>query len=363
MSGRLKPKPAATASARKQAPWIEGGYFYRGRRVQVVRSALTARDRLGLLRMRLGLGRMRYAVPAGLYATGKPGPASPVYVTANYKMSFDALRSALAGLDAWLLILDTKGVNVWCAAGKGSFGTEELLTRIEATALAGMVDHRELILPQLGAPGVSAPELARRSGFKAVWGPVRAADIVPWLAAGRRKDEAMRTVRFTFVDRLAVALLELIQAWPAALVALGLGSLLALPASSGWAGRAAAWSGLFLGGILSGTIATPALLPFLPGKAFAVKGAFVGAAWALVYGLAALPFLATAGPFARVLAVAGGLLATTPLAAFLAMNFTGASTFTCQPGALFEVEKGFWPMVGSVAAGLASLAAAKLMGA
>jgi hypothetical protein len=306
---------------------------------------------------------MRYAVPAGLYARGKPGPFSPVFVTANYKMSFDALRSALAGLDAWILVLDTKGVNVWCAAGKGSFGTEELLKRIEATRLAELIDHRELILPQLGAPGVSAPELARRSGFKAVWGPVRAADLGDWLATGRRKDEAMRTVRFTLVDRLAVALLELVQAWPAALVALGLGSLLALPASSAWAGRAAAWSGLFLGGILSGTIATPALLPFLPGKAFAVKGALVGAAWALIYGLMGLPFLAAAGPLARVLAVAGGVLATAPQSAFLAMNFTGASTFTCQPGALVEVEKGFWPMLGSAAAGLAALAAAKFLGA
>lgn len=361
MSGRLMPITASRA--RRPAPRIEGAYFYRGKRFEPVSPSLKARDRLGSLRMRLGLGRMRYAVPPGLYARGKPGPASPVFVTANYTMSFDALRSALAGLEAWILVLDTKGVNVWCAAGKGSFGTEELLQRIEATRLPDMVDHRELILPQLGAPGVSAPELARRSGFKAVWGPVRAADIGPWLAAGRRKDEAMRTVRFSLPDRLTVALLELVQAWPATLIALGLGSLLALPASSGWAGRAAAWSGLFLGGVLTGTIATPALLPYLPGKAFAVKGATVGAAWALVYGLTGLHFLGDAGPLARVLAVAGGVLATAPVSAFLAMNFTGASTFTCQPGALLEVEKGFGPMLGSAAAGLAALAAAKFLGA
>lgn len=313
--------------------------------------------------MRLGLGRMRYAIPAGLYARGKPGPASPAFVTANYKMSFDALRSALAGQDAWILVLDTKGVNVWCAAGKGSFGTDELVKRIEATGLAGLIDRRELILPQLGAPGVSAPELARRSGFKAVWGPVRAADISAWLAKNRRKDEAMRAVRFALSDRLTVAILELVQAWPAAPVALGLASILALPAGPDWAGRAAAWSGLFLGGVLTGTIATPALLPYLPGKAFAVKGAIVGAAWALVYGLTGLHFLGDAGPLARVLAVAGGVLATAPVSAFLAMNFTGASTFTCQPGALLEVEKGFWPMLGSAAAGLAALAAAKFLGA
>lgn len=359
MNGPFKPKAAATPG--KPAPWKEGGYFYRGRRLELVSPTLKALDRLGALRARVGLGRMRYAVPAGLYALGKPGPASPVFVTANYKMSFDALRSALAGLDAWLLILDTTGVNVWCAAGKGSFGTDELVRRIEATRLPEIIDHRELILPQLGAPGVSAPELARRSGFKALWGPVRAADIGPWLAAGRRKDEAMRAVRFALADRLALTPLELAQAWPAALAALGVAALLALPAAPGWAGRAAGWSGLFLGGILAGALATPAFLPLLPGKAFAVKGAIAGAAWSLAYGLAGLPLLAGAGALARGLAVAGGLLATTPLSAFLAMNFTGASTFTCQPGALLEVEKGFWPMVGSAAAGLIALAAAKLI--
>ena len=67
---------------------------------------------------------MRFAVDPGLYALRNPGEQAPVLVTANYKMSFDRLRQALPGRDAWILVLDTNGINVWCAAGKGTFATE-----------------------------------------------------------------------------------------------------------------------------------------------------------------------------------------------------------------------------------------------
>ena len=53
-------------------------------------------------------------------------------------MSFDALRSCLGGLDAWILVLDTEGINVWCSAGKGSFGTAELVSRMAKVKLASI---------------------------------------------------------------------------------------------------------------------------------------------------------------------------------------------------------------------------------
>jgi CO dehydrogenase/acetyl-CoA synthase gamma subunit (corrinoid Fe-S protein) len=70
-------------------------------------------------------------VNPGLYSIGAPDETAPVYVTANYTLSFDALRSALIEIDGYILVLDTLSVNVWCAAGKGTFGTEELVNRIE----------------------------------------------------------------------------------------------------------------------------------------------------------------------------------------------------------------------------------------
>jgi hypothetical protein len=353
-SGVTEPQAGFFASAALRRPWIERFMLYNGRTIPVAATTVKASDLWGGIKARLGIGRMRYSVLPGLYAVGTPAAGSDVYVTANYKMSFDALRCNLAGIDAWILVLDTKGINVWCAAGKGSFGTDELVSRIARGKLSTIVSHKRLILPQLGAPGVSAPLVAKRSGFRVVWGPVRAADIQAWLASDGKKSEAMREVRFDFRDRMAVAPLEFLHSWPLVPAAIMLGFLYGLPATEGWVGRALPALILILGTIPVGTLLFPALLPWLPSKSFAVKGAVLGAVWAVSCAIAFhLPLLAALG----------GVLLAAPITAFFALNFTGASTFTCQPGALLEVEKGFWPMVISLIVGVALAAASRLIGA
>lgn len=142
-----------------------------GRQSPQVSTVLYWADRLGHWKARWGIGRMKYVVEPGLYAIGNPDGNSPVFVSANYKMSFDRLRSQLDGRDGWILVLDTKGINVWCAAGKGTFGTDELVKRIEAVKLDRIVNHRTLIVPQLGATGVSAHEVKQQSDFRVVYGP------------------------------------------------------------------------------------------------------------------------------------------------------------------------------------------------
>jgi len=168
--------------------------------IQPTTSVVTLADRWDHLLARWGVRRSGHRIEPGLYALGHPTSASPVFVTANYTLSFDALRSALAGIDGYILVLDTQGINVWCAAGKGTFGTDELVRRIEATALGDVVSHRVLILPQLGAAGVAAHEVKRRSGFKVEYGPVGAADLPEYLKT-RRATPEMRQVRFTLRDR------------------------------------------------------------------------------------------------------------------------------------------------------------------
>ena len=144
-------------------------------------SDMNTHDRRDHVKARLGYKRMEHKVTPGLYKLGDPGRSSPVIVTANYSLSFDALRTSIKGLDCYILVLDTKGVNVWCAAGKGTFGTEELIGRIKSTDLSSIVDHRDLILPQLGAPGVAAHEVNKRTGFVVHYGPVRAKDILYYI--------------------------------------------------------------------------------------------------------------------------------------------------------------------------------------
>jgi len=297
---------------------------------------------------------MHYVVRPGLYALANPGPESPVLVTANYRVTFDRLRRELAGLDAWLVVLDTKGINVWCSAGKGTFGAEEVIRWVEATGLSEVVSHRTLVLPQLSASGVAAHEVKKATGFRVVYGPVRAKDIPEFLAAGMRATPQMRRVTFTLWDRLVLVPMELTGgAKYSLLVMLGLFGLAGL---GRWGySLEAAWrlgwraAGVYLTGFLAGAVVTPILLPWLPGRAFSLKGALVGLLLALAWLACFWPGATT--PDGRLEVVA--LLAVLPaLSAFFAMNFTGASTYTSLSGVRREMRMAVPGQVAGVVIGL-----------
>lgn len=321
---------------------------------EAVSTKLTLKDRLGTWKVRWGIGRMHYKVNPGLYAAGQPDAASPVLVSANYKLTFDALRKELTGLNCWLLILDTKGVNVWCAAGKGTFGTNELLERITKTGLASVVSHRKLILPQLGAVGVNAHEVRRRSGFSVDYGPVRACDIKEYFASGCKPTPAMRTIRFPALDRLVLTPVELVQAVKKSLPLFGLLFLLNLFAARPFGLLDVS---IYAGAVVTGTVITPALLPFIPGRAFAWKGWLLGLAWTLC-GLHLNAWFNTE----NWLLATGYLLTLPSVSAYLAMNFTGSSTYTSFSGVTKEMKAAIPLIAISVAIGIAMLLAKSLIG-
>jgi len=226
---------------------------------QILSTSLTIKDRLGSWKARWGIGRMDHSMEPGLYEVGCPDEHSPVLVTSNYKMSVDRVRKNLGGRDLWLMVLDTEGINVWCAAGKGTFGTDELVSRIDKTGLSEKVGHRELILPQLGATGVSAHEARKRSGFKVIYGPVRAEDI-PYFLDNRLTLKAdMRKVRFTIFDRLVLTPVEFVIAMELMLKVFGAMAILSalgiLPVER------ADYLGL-MGATFMGTFISPLLLPW-----------------------------------------------------------------------------------------------------
>jgi len=334
-------------------PYVVSSTFATGRLstpagdIPVVSSRLNRRDRLGTFRVRWGIGRDRYAIAPGLYALGSPDPRSPVLVTANYKLSFDKLRASVAGLNAWILALDTLGINVWCAAGKGTFGTDEAVRRVETARVKGVVSHRTLIFPQLGAPGVAAHEVARRTGFRVVFGPVRAADLPAFLDAGMKATPEMRRVRFAFKDRLTLIPVEL-----AGIAGnKGVLAVFILWLAAAIAGLKGAWGvGLALAGsILAGAALTPALLPWIPARMFAAKGALLGLIWAAF--LCVLRGFPPEGA-ANIAGAAAGLLFLPALSAFLAMNFTGSSTFTSLSGVVAEMKTAVPLMILSSSFGL-----------
>lgn len=293
---------------------------------------------------RWGIGRGRYAVAPGLYAVGRPGPDSHVLVTANYKLSFDSVREALKGWDAWLLALDTKGINVWCAAGKGAFGTEELVRRIRAADLGRVVSRRALILPQLGAVGVAGFKVAKQTGFRVVFGPVRARDIGEFLRRGLKASPAMRRVEFPLGERLMLAPVEFLEAMKFfSLYLLLLGLWVVLKNHGG--ARDVAGSALpVFGAVLTGVFLVPAFLPWLPFRAFALKGWALGLAWALAVGL---------GRGAGAVSLAAHALLLPAVTAFLALNYTGSTTFTSQSGVNREIRLFARPMALAALAGIA----------
>jgi hypothetical protein len=83
-------------------------------------SRLTVANRWDHFLARPGIKQGGRGVEPGLYASGNPTPESPILVSANYTLSFDALRWALGEIEGYILVLDTESIKVWCAAGEGT---------------------------------------------------------------------------------------------------------------------------------------------------------------------------------------------------------------------------------------------------
>ncbi len=315
-----------------------------------VSSELHWQDRWGSIKARWGVGRMDYAIDPGLYALGSPNRASAVLVSANYKMSFDRLRSSLPGRDLWILVLDTKGINVWCAAGKGTFGTNELVKRVESSRLKDVVGHRLLILPQLGAPGVAAHTVKQLSGFSVRYGPIDAGDLPAYMDAGFKATSEMRLKTFPLKERAVLIPIELVETIkPTAIIAPILFLL------GGIGGPAGFWANAlhdgsfavlaFLGAIVGGAVLHPLLLPYLPGRAFSAKGLVLGAVVAVIMlSLQGYDLSTWAGR----LGALAWLLIIPAVTAYLAMNFTGASTYTSLSGVNKEMR---WALRTEIAMG------------
>jgi hypothetical protein len=314
-------------------------------------SHISLKDRWDHFLARWGIRRNQHRVKPGLYRLGDPGPRASVFVTANYTLSFDALRSALNGIDAYILVLDTHGINVWCAAAKGTFSTQELVGRIESTHLREIVKGRVLILPQLGAAGVSAHEVKRLSHFKVEYGPVRASDLAQYLETHQASAE-MRRVKFDLWDRLVLVPVEVVHTFLPMLAAAIILWFLVGPLASIASITA----------VLAGVVLFPVLLPWLPTRNFSTQGLILG-------GIISLPF-ALVNLFSHTSPIgwqkAGWslfyLAIIPPVAGYLALNFTGSTPHTSKSGVQREMSHYLPVMIGLFGFGVILLAVLKVVG-
>lgn len=317
-----------------------------------VKRTLDRSDIRETVKVRMGLNRDQYRVTPGLYCIGRPDHTSPVLVSANYKLSFDALRRALKRHHAWVLVLDTRGVNVWCAAGKGTFSTAEIVRQVQASRVEKVVSHRTLILPQLSATGVAAHQVRKQCGFKVAWGPIRAADIETYIDRGHKSDAAMRKVTFTLWERFVLVPVEITLhlkylLWflliAFALSGIGPGIFSFFQAwQRGWISLAASVAGIF-----AGVVVVPILLPWLPGKPFSIKGTLPGF-------LTAMGIIFLYRHMVGTLEAGALILFITATSSYLAMNFTGSTPFTSPSGVEKEMRMAIPAQAGAIllAAGL-----------
>ncbi|MBN1926110.1 MAG: hypothetical protein JW798_09760 [Prolixibacteraceae bacterium] len=317
----------------------------------------TGNDFANAVKVRWGIGRNNSKITPGIYKIGNPNSQSDIFVSANYKLSFDILRKNLNAFDAWILVIDTKGVNVWCAAGKGTFGTENLVRSINKNSIKDIVTHRRLIVPQLGAVGVAAYKIMELTGFRVIFGPVRASDISEFVKAGYKATPGMRRVDFPFYERAKLIPVDLVY-WKYRLIA----ALFVVFLFSGLDRSGFLFSKMFqtslfpvlniLTGYFAGIVITPLLLPVFPVRAFSLKGALCG----LIF-IAILNWFFIAPTIER---IALGLIGIA-VASFTALNFTGATTYTSLSGVKLEMKWAIPFQIGFAAVGLLLFIISKLI--
>jgi NAD-dependent dihydropyrimidine dehydrogenase PreA subunit len=141
----------------------------------------------------------------GLIKVGSPGRNSPVLLTGNFRLTVERVRRALKGIDAYLLVANSHGINVWCASVGGHLTNHDVVSVLKTSGIEEVVDHREVILPQLAAAGIERKIIHQKAGWRVIWGPVYAASIPGFLSNGGEKTLEMRTVNFPWWQRLEMA--------------------------------------------------------------------------------------------------------------------------------------------------------------
>jgi len=150
-----------------------------------------------------------FPIPAktGYQRIGNPDEDSPVMLTGNFHLTILRLKKATRGLNYHLLVANSKGINVWCAATGGHLNNHSVISVIMTSGIADKVKHNKIILPQLAAPGVESKVIQKKTGWKVLWGPVDAKNIPDFVNLNFEKTSAMKKVEFRFIQRVEMAIM------------------------------------------------------------------------------------------------------------------------------------------------------------
>jgi hypothetical protein len=174
------------------------------------------------------------------------------------------------------------------------------------------------------------------TGFSVTYGPIRASDIKAFINDGMKATEEMRTVTFHLKERLKLIPVDMFYGGYYLLLVPALFFILSglsphgfsvdLAVNQGWKAVVNLFSGYF-----SVCLLTPALLPWIPFRRFSLKGICLGL-------LTSLILLLTGMLGTNRLEIGSWVLMIIGLSSFMAMNFTGSSTFTSLSGVQKEMK-------------------------
>ncbi|MCG3221230.1 MAG: 4Fe-4S binding protein [Candidatus Heimdallarchaeota archaeon] len=148
-----------------------------------------------------------FPAKTGYQRVGNPDENSPVLLTCNFHLTILRLKKATKGLNYHLLIANSKGINVWCAATGDSLNNHSVISVIKTSGIEDKVNHKKVIMPQLAAPGVESKVILKNVGWKILWGPVDAKDIPEFFESNFEKTDEMKQVEFRLVQRIEMAIM------------------------------------------------------------------------------------------------------------------------------------------------------------
>ncbi|MHC1566165.1 MAG: acetyl-CoA decarbonylase/synthase complex subunit gamma [Candidatus Syntropharchaeia archaeon] len=125
--------------------------------------------------------RRPVAVDPGMREIGKPDENSPVFITANFALTYYTVESDLssAGIDCYLVAVNTDGIGVESAVAGGQFTAQRVKEDLEATGLGEKVKHKTMIIPGLAAR--ISGETEDETGWKVLVGPTDSGRIPGWM--------------------------------------------------------------------------------------------------------------------------------------------------------------------------------------
>ncbi len=115
--------------------------------------------------------RKPVAVEPGIKVIGKPDDKSPVMMTTNFALTYYTVASDIesAGVDSYLLVVDSEGIAVDSAVAGRKLTAEKVAEAIKQTEIEKKVKHRKMIIP--GKAARLSGEIEELSGWEVMVGP------------------------------------------------------------------------------------------------------------------------------------------------------------------------------------------------